>query len=35
MNGLWAALNQACGGVWGGCIYDPDGIITRFNSAEL
>jgi len=24
---LWAALIQASGGVWGGCVYDPDKII--------
>ena len=26
---LWAALVQASGGVWGGCIYDADAIIGR------
>ena len=26
---LWAALQNACGGVWGGCVYDVD-TITRF-----
>jgi len=25
---LWAALQQASGGIWGGCVYDPD-CITR------
>jgi putative YjhG/YagF family dehydratase len=25
---LWAALVQASGGVWGGCVYDPDRIIA-------
>ena len=25
---LWAALVQASGGVWGGCVYDTDRIIT-------
>jgi putative YjhG/YagF family dehydratase len=25
---LWAALVQASGGVWGGCIYDADKIIS-------
>jgi putative YjhG/YagF family dehydratase len=24
---LWAALQQASGGIWGGCVYDPDTII--------
>jgi len=26
---LWAALVQASGGVWGGCIYDVDKIISK------
>jgi putative YjhG/YagF family dehydratase len=26
---LWAALQQASGGIWGGCIYDVDAIVTR------
>jgi len=26
---LWAALVQASGGVWGGCVYDADQIISR------
>jgi len=26
---LWAALIQAGGGVWGGCVYDADSIIAR------
>ena len=26
---LWAALQQVCGGTWGGCIYDVDTIIAR------
>ena len=25
---LWAALQLACGGTWGGCVYDADRIIT-------
>ncbi|MBA4065803.1 MAG: YjhG/YagF family D-xylonate dehydratase [Isosphaera sp.] len=25
---LWAALQQASGGVWGGCVYDPDAIAA-------
>lgn len=25
---LWAALQQASGGTWGGCVYDPDAIIV-------
>jgi putative YjhG/YagF family dehydratase len=26
---LWAALQQAGGGAWGGCVYDVDAIIKR------
>jgi dihydroxyacid dehydratase/phosphogluconate dehydratase len=26
---LWAALVHASGGVWGGCVYDVDAIISR------
>ena len=26
---LWAALVQASGGVWGGCVYDADRIIQK------
>ncbi len=26
---LWAALQQASGGTWAGCIYDPEQIIAR------
>jgi putative YjhG/YagF family dehydratase len=26
---LWAALVQASGGVWGGCVYDADAIVGR------
>jgi xylonate dehydratase len=26
---LWAALIQASGGVWGGCVYDVDSVIAR------
>jgi putative YjhG/YagF family dehydratase len=25
---LWAALQRAGGGTWGGCVYDPDAIIA-------
>lgn len=25
---LWAALQQASGGIWGGCVYDVDGVIA-------
>jgi len=26
---LWAALQQASGGVWGGCVYDAEAILAR------
>ena len=26
---LWAALQQAGGGTWGGCVYDVEAILTR------
>jgi len=26
---LWAALQQAGGGTWGGCVYDVDAIVDR------
>ncbi|MGP8252472.1 MAG: YjhG/YagF family D-xylonate dehydratase [Terracidiphilus sp.] len=29
---LWAALVQASGGVWGGCVYDVDKIISRLET---
>jgi putative YjhG/YagF family dehydratase len=32
---LWAALVQASGGVWGGCVYDADRIIDRLEKTEL
>ena len=25
---LWAALQQASGGIWGGCVYDVDSIVN-------
>lgn len=28
---LWAALQQAGGGTWGGCVYDVDAILERLN----
>jgi putative YjhG/YagF family dehydratase len=30
---LWAALVQASGGVWGGCVYDTDRIVERLESS--
>jgi len=29
---LWAALVQASGGVWGGCVYDVDAITSQLNA---
>jgi putative YjhG/YagF family dehydratase len=31
---LWAALVQASGGVWGGCVYDADRITARLESQK-
>lgn len=28
---LWAALQQAGGGTWGGCVYDVDAIVGRLD----
>lgn len=28
---LWAALQQASGGTWGGCVYDVDAIIAKLS----
>lgn len=28
---LWAALVQASGGVWGGCVYDTDAILDQLS----
>lgn len=32
---LWAALVQASGGVWGGCIYDTDAIVRQLNHVAV
>ncbi len=29
---LWAALQNACGGSWGGCVFDADTIIEKLKS---
>ena len=29
---LWAALQSASGGTWGGCVYDPDRIIELLDA---
>ena len=31
---LWAALVQASGGVWGGCVYDVEKIVARLERNE-
>ncbi len=31
---LWAALVQASGGIWAGCVYDADSIIQRLSSTQ-
>ena len=31
---LWAALIQASGGVWGGCVYDASAIIRRLDNGS-
>jgi dihydroxyacid dehydratase/phosphogluconate dehydratase len=28
---LWAALQTVSGGIWGGCVYDPDAIVRHLN----
>jgi putative YjhG/YagF family dehydratase len=30
---LWAALVQASGGIWGGCVYDVDAIVDRLENS--
>ena len=32
---LWAALIQASGGVWGGCVYDTDRIVAQLTFDAL
>ena len=29
---LWAALQRASGGTWGGCVYDVDAIISKLTA---
>jgi putative YjhG/YagF family dehydratase len=31
---LWAALQQAGGGTWGGCVYDVDAIVAALRGAR-
>ncbi len=32
---LWAALQSASGGVWGGCVYDPEAIVRALAARGL
>ena len=32
---LWAALQAAGGGTWGGCVYDTDAIVAKLNSLAV
>jgi hypothetical protein len=32
---LWAALIQASGGVWGGCVYDADAIVAQLTRGAI
>ncbi len=29
---IWAAMQQASGGTWGGCVYDADAIVAKLRS---
>lgn len=31
---LWAALQAAGGGTWGGCVYDTDTIVSRLSGDD-
>ena len=31
---LWAALQAASGGIWGGCVFDTDSIIETLNAGR-
>jgi dihydroxyacid dehydratase/phosphogluconate dehydratase len=31
---LWAALQRASGGTWGGCVYDVDAILAALDKAR-
>jgi len=32
---LWAALVEASGGVWGGCVYDTERIVARLEAGPI
>ena len=31
---LWAALQQASGGTWGGCVFDVETIVRRLDGGD-
>jgi len=31
---LWAALQEASGGTWGGCVYDVDAIVETLRAGR-
>ncbi len=31
---LWAVLQQASGGIWGGCVYDTEAILRKLQSSD-
>ena len=31
---LWAALQQVSGGIWGGCVYDAEAILSKLHGWE-
>ena len=31
---LWAALQRASGGTWGGCVFDVEAILAKLSAAE-
>jgi hypothetical protein len=31
---LWAALQEASGGIWRGCVYDPERILAALEGAS-
>jgi dihydroxyacid dehydratase/phosphogluconate dehydratase len=31
---LWARLQSASGGLWGGCVYDTEAIVSAMNGAR-
>jgi hypothetical protein len=31
---LWAALQEASGGIWAGCVYDPERILAALGAKD-